>query len=68
MPGDGGGRPQGRVKAYRLGTAVLALVFVGIGIALLVETVIAGGGIGFIFGALFIAAGIARLYLLRARR
>ncbi len=56
------------MKAYRIGTALLALVFVGIGVALLVETVIAGGGIGFLFGALFVAAGTARLYLLRARR
>jgi hypothetical protein len=56
------------VKAYRAGTALLALAFVGIGVALLVETVRAGGGIGFLLGALFIAAGTARLYLLRARR
>jgi hypothetical protein len=56
------------VKAYRLGTALLALVFVGIGVALVVETAIVGGGIGFVLGALFIAAGAARLYLLRARR
>jgi hypothetical protein len=56
------------VKAYRLGTAVLAFVFVGIGVALLVKTVVSGGGIGFLFGALFIAAGTARLYLLRVRR
>jgi hypothetical protein len=56
------------VKAYRFGTALLALVFVGIGVALVVETAIVGGGIGFLLGALFIAAGVARLYLLRARR
>ena len=57
------------MKAYRAGTAALALLFVGIGIALLVETVVTGGGIGYLLGALFIAAGTARLYLLlRARR
>jgi hypothetical protein len=56
------------VKAYRIGTAILALVFIGIGIALVAETAVAGGGIGFLFGALFLAAGTARLYLLRARR
>jgi hypothetical protein len=56
------------VKPYRLGTTVLALVFVGIGVALLVETAIAGGALGFVLGGLFIAAGTARLYILRARR
>ncbi len=57
------------MKAYRAGTAALALLFVGIGVALLVETVVTGGGIGYLLGALFIAAGTARLYLLlRARR
>jgi len=57
------------VKAYRAGTAALALLFVGIGIALLVETVIRGGSAGYLLGGLFIAAGTARLYLLfRARR
>jgi hypothetical protein len=56
------------VRAYRLGTALLALVFVGIGVALIVETAVVGGGIGFVLGALFVAAGAARLYVLRARR
>jgi hypothetical protein len=56
------------LKAYRLGTALLALVFIGIGVALIVETALVGGGIGFLFGALFVAAGTARLYLLRGRR
>ena len=68
MPGHGRRGPQSRVKAYRIGTAILALVFIGIGIALVAETAVAGGGIGFLFGALFLAAGTARLYLLRARR
>jgi hypothetical protein len=57
------------VKLYRAGTAAFALVFVGIGIALLVETVIRGGSTGYLLGGLFIAAGTARLYiLLRVRR
>ena len=56
------------MRAYRLGTALLALVFVGIGVALIVETAVVGGGIGFVLGALFVAAGAARLYVLRARR
>jgi hypothetical protein len=56
------------VRAYGAATALLAVVFIGIGIALVVETALAGGGIGFLFGALFIAAGAGRLYLLRRRR
>jgi hypothetical protein len=55
------------VKAYRAGVATLALVFIGIGIALLAVTAARGGGIGYLLGALFIAAGTARLYLLRRR-
>ena len=51
---------------YRGAVAVLALVFVGIGISLLVVTAANGGGVlGFVLGALFIALGIGRLTLLR---
>ena len=56
------------MKAYRLGTAFLAVVFVGIGVALLVETAVRGGSTGFVLGGLFIAAGTARLYLLLGRK
>jgi hypothetical protein len=55
------------VKAYRAGVVALALVFVGIGIALLAVTAARGGGIGYLLGALFIVAGTARLYLARRR-
>ena len=55
------------MKAYRIGVAVLAVVFIGIGVALLAVTAIRGGAFGYVLGALFIAAGSARLYLLRAR-
>jgi hypothetical protein len=55
------------VKAYRTSVAVLALVFIGIGIALLAVTASRGGVVGYVLGALFIAAGSARLYLLRRR-
>ena len=51
---------------YRGAVAVFALVFVGIGIALIVVTAAQGGGVlGFVLGGLFIAAGAARLSLLR---
>jgi hypothetical protein len=54
------------VNLYRGVVAVLALLFVGIGIALLAVTAANGGGvIGFLLGAMFIALGIGRLTLLR---
>ena len=53
---------------YRGGLTVFALVFIGIGIALIVVTASHGGGVvGYLLGSLFVAAGAARLYLLRRR-
>ena len=48
-------------------TRVMSILMIVIGIALLVRTVIAGGGAlatGVVLGLLFVAAGAARLYLL----
>ena len=57
------------MRAYRLGVAVFAVVFVGIGIALIVVTAAQGGGaFGYVIGVLFMALGAGRLYLLRSRR
>jgi hypothetical protein len=57
------------MRAYRGAVAVFGVVFVGIGIALLVVTTIHGGAVfGYLIGVLFIALGLGRLYLLRARR
>jgi hypothetical protein len=57
------------VKPYRLGVAVFAVTFIGIGIALFVVTSIQGGGaFGYVMGVLFLALGVGRLYLLRTRR
>jgi hypothetical protein len=51
---------------YRAGVTIFSVAFIGIGVALLVVTTIHGGGaVGFLLGALFIAAGAGRLYLLR---
>ena len=51
---------------FRASSTLFGLAFVAIGVALLVVTTIHGGGIvGFLLGALFIAAGAGRLYLLR---
>ena len=47
---------------------VFGLVAIGLGIALLAETVAVGGGsTGYLLGVLFLALGAGRLYLLRRR-
>jgi hypothetical protein len=56
------------VKAYRTSIAALSAIFVVLGFALLLQTARAGGGVGYVFGALFIALGTGRLWLLRAKR
>jgi hypothetical protein len=54
------------MRLYRGSVAVLALLFIGIGIALLAVTAANGGGVlGFVLGGLFIALGVGRLTLLR---
>ena len=53
---------------YRRSTLVVALIFFGLGVALLVETAAQGGGsVGYVVGVLFLALGIGRLYLVRRR-
>jgi multisubunit Na+/H+ antiporter MnhB subunit len=57
--------PQRR-QIHRTSTSVMSILMIVIGIALLIRTLLAGGGaiaIGVILGMLFIAAGAARLYL-----
>jgi hypothetical protein len=57
------------VNFYRHSLVAFAFLFVGIGIGLLVVTAAHGGGtFGYVMGVLFVALGIGRLYLLRARR
>ena len=54
------------MKLYATAVLVLALVFVGIGIALLAVTAANGGGVlGFVLGGLFVALGVGRITLLR---
>ena len=54
------------MNLYRGAVAVLAVAFVGIGIALLVVTTVEGGGVfGYVLGGLFVALGAGRLMLLR---
>jgi hypothetical protein len=53
------------VTVYRGAIAVLAVTFIGIGVALLAVTAAHGGGVlGFVLGGLFIALGVGRLTLL----
>jgi hypothetical protein len=54
------------MRAYRVAVVVFSLAFVAIGIALLVRTAAAGGGVvGYLLGGLFIALGVGRLTLAR---
>jgi hypothetical protein len=53
---------------YKDVVATFAVVAIAIGVALIVRTAIAGGGIGIVLGLLFVALGVGRLYLLRRRR
>ena len=56
-------------RLYRISVVVFAVAFICIGFALLFVTALHGGGVvGFVLGALFIAAGSGRLYLLRHGR
>ena len=57
------------MRLYRAAVAAFAVVFLGIGVALLVVTAATGGGtFGYVMGLLFAALGCGRLYLLRTRR
>ena len=57
------------MNAYRGAVALFGVVFVGIGIAIMAVTAARGGALfGFVVGVLFVALGLGRLYLLRARR
>jgi hypothetical protein len=53
---------------YSRSVFVFGVLAIGLGIALLVETVAVGGGsVGYLLGLLFVALGIGRLFLLRRR-
>jgi hypothetical protein len=57
------------LRLYGYGVALFAVVFVGIGVALVAVTAARGGGaFGYVMGVLFAALGLGRLYLLRTRR
>ena len=54
------------VRAHAAMTQLLSLVMIGLGLALLVRTLAAGGGqVGILLGVLFVGLGAGRLYLSR---
>jgi hypothetical protein len=55
------------VRVYNRAVAVFATVFVLLGFAILVKAALDSTPILFVFGALFVALGTARLWLLRRR-
>jgi uncharacterized membrane protein HdeD (DUF308 family) len=53
-------------RVYRRFVFVFGLLAIVLGFSMLVRTAYAGGGmVGYIIGAMFVALGTARLYLLR---
>ena len=57
------------MRSYSVAVLIFAALFVAIGVALLVRTAAAGGGVvGYVLGALFVALGVARFTLERKRR
>jgi uncharacterized membrane protein HdeD (DUF308 family) len=53
-------------QAHRAGTLVFSLLMVAIGVALLIESLVGNAGAispRLLLGVLFIAAGVARIYL-----
>jgi hypothetical protein len=55
------------VNWYRDLVGTFGVVAIAIGIALIVRTLVNGGGVGIVIGLLFVALGAGRLYLLRRR-
>jgi hypothetical protein len=53
---------------YSSTVGIFGVVSIGLGIALIIETAVEGGGVGYILGLLFLALGAGRLYLLRRRK
>ena len=61
------GNERGSVTSvYRRSVLIFGIVAIALGFALLVRTAYAGGGtVGYAIGALFVALGAARLYILK---
>jgi hypothetical protein len=55
-------------ELHRAGTTVTSVLLVVVGVAILVTTVVNGGGVlavGVLLGLLFVAAGAGRLWVMR---
>jgi hypothetical protein len=53
---------------YRLSIIITSLALICLGVAIVIRTALAGGGVvGYLLGPLFAAAGLGRLYLSRRR-
>ena len=52
---------------YRRSVALLALVFIALGLTMLLVTLVRGGGVGVVLGSLFVALGVGRLLMLRRK-
>ena len=48
-------------------TVALSILIVVLGIVVVAETALAGGGIGYLFGTLLVLAGAGRLYVSQRR-
>jgi hypothetical protein len=69
VPRDGRGGAEGCMnEMYRGMTAVFGVLAIVIGIAIVVETAIVGGSVGYLIGVLFVGLGVGRLYLLLRRQ
>ena len=59
------------MSVHQRATVAFGLLSIGLGLALIVRTAVAGGAsvgsVGYLLGALFVALGLGRLYLLRRR-
>ena len=49
-------------------TFTFSAILVGLGLLLVVETALVGGGVGYLLGVLFVLAGALRAYMTRLGR
>lgn len=52
---------------YARSVLFFGLLAIALGVAIVARTAVGGGSVGYLFGALFVALGAGRLYLLRRR-
>jgi hypothetical protein len=55
-------------EMYRGMTAIFGVLAIVIGVAIVVETAVVGGSVGYLIGVLFVGLGAGRLYLLLRRQ